>query len=201
MKSATVRSSRPYRMVARAESALATGERILDAAVEVFWESPTAQVSLEEVARRAGVSVQTVIRRFGGREGLVTAAGEREARRVREQREQAAVGDVHGAVRVLVDHYEELGERVLRMLSEEPRVPGLHEIADRGRALHRQWCARVFAPALAGRSGIERDRRLAQLVTVCDVYTWKLLRLDCGLSRRQTELALIELLQPLLEES
>jgi AcrR family transcriptional regulator len=188
-------------MVARAESAAATGERILDAAVEVFWELPTTQVSLEEVARRAGVTVQTVIRRFGGREGLFTAAGEREAERVRRQREQAAVGDVHGAVRVLVDHYEELGERVLRMLSEEQRVPGLREIADRGRALHRQWCAQVFAPALAERSGAARDRRLAQLVAVCDVYTWKLLRLDCGLSRRQTELALIELLQPMLGES
>jgi AcrR family transcriptional regulator len=188
-------------MVARAESAAATGDRILDAAVEVFWELPTDQVSLEEVARRAGVTVQTVIRRFGGREGLFTAAGEREAERVRRQREQATVGDVDGAVRVLVDHYEELGERVLKMLSEEERVPGLRAIADRGRVLHRQWCARVFAPALMGRSGVERERRLAQLVAVCDVYTWKLLRRDAGLSRRQTELALVELLQPMLEEA
>jgi AcrR family transcriptional regulator len=201
MKSATTGSSRPYRMVARAESAAATGERILDAAVEVFWELPAAQVSLEEVARRAGVTVQTVIRRFGGREGLFTAASEREAERVRQQREQATAGDLHGAARVLVDHYEELGERVLRMLSEEQRVPGLREVADRGRTLHRQWCARVFAPALAGRSGVERDRRLAQLMAVCDVYTWRVLRLDCGLSRRQTELALVELLQPMLEGS
>lgn len=200
MKS-TLGSRRPYRMGARAESTAATGERILDAAVEVFWEQPTNQVSLEEVARRAGVTVQTVIRRFGGREGLFTAAGEREADRVRQQREQAAVGDLHGAVGVLVDHYEELGERVLRILSEELRVPGLREIADRGRTLHREWCGRVFAPALAARSGVERDRRLAQLVAVCDVYTWKLLRLDSGLSRRQTELALVELLQPMLEES
>ena len=194
-------SRRPYRMIARAESAAATGERILDAAVQVFWELPGDQLSLEEVARRAGVTVQTVIRRFGGRDGLLAAAGEREAERVSRQREQATVGDVAGAVRVLVDHYEELGERVLKMLSEEERVPGLRDIADRGRALHRQWCARVFAPALARRSSVERDRRLAQLVAVCDVYTWKLLRLDCGLSRRQTELALIELLVPMLEES
>ena len=196
-----VGARRPYRMVARAESAAATGERILDAAVQVFWELPGDQLSLEEVARRAGVTVQTVIRRFGGRDGLLAAAGEREAERVSRQREQAPVGDVAGAVRVLVDHYEELGERVLKMLSEEERVPGLREIADRGRALHRQWCARVFAPALGRRSGVERERRLAQLVAVCDVYTWKLLRLDCGLSRRQTELALVELLVPMLEES
>jgi AcrR family transcriptional regulator len=192
-------SRRPYRMVARAESAAATRERILDAAVAVFWEMPGEQVSLDEVARQAGVAVQTVIRRFGGRDGLFAAAAEREAERVRRQRDQAPVGDAAGAVRVLVDHYESLGDRVLRLLAEEERVPGLGEIADRGRVLHREWCARVFAPALEGRVGAERRRRLAQLVAICDVYTWKLLRRDAGLSRRQTELALVELLEPLLE--
>lgn len=196
-----VGSPRPYRMVARAESAAATSERILDAAVELFWELPTDQISLEEVARRAGVTVQTVIRRFGSKEGLLAMGGEREAERVRSQRQQAPAGDVPGAVRVLVDHYEELGERVLKLLAEEERVPGLGALADRGRVLHRQWCERVFAPSLAARTGVERRRRLAQFVTVCDVYTWKLLRLDGRLSRRQTELALIELLSPMLEES
>jgi AcrR family transcriptional regulator len=188
-------------MVARAEAAAATGERILDAAVEVFWESLGGQASLEEVAHRAGVSVQTVIRRFGGRDGLMAAAVEREAQRVVEQRELAPVGDAPGAVRILVDHYEELGDRVLKMLSEEDRVPALREIADRGRQLHREWCERVFAPALEGLTGVDRERRLAQLVAICDVYTWKLLRRDAGLSRRQTELAMVELLKPIMEGS
>jgi len=186
-------------MVARAASAAATGERILDSAVELFWELPGEQVSLDEVARRAGVTVQTVIRRFGGREGLFAAAAEREVERVRAQRDEAPVGDVAGAVRVLVDHYEAFGDRVLRLLAEEERVPRLRELAEQGRAYHRDWCARVFAFALDGRAGVERRRRLAQLVAVCDVYTWKLLRRDARLSRRQTELALVELLEPLLE--
>lgn len=194
-----VQGRRPYRMVARAEAAAATAERILDAAVEVFWEQPTTEVSLEEVARRAGVTVQTVIRRFGGREGLAAAAAERESDRVRRQRAQAPVGDVTTAVKVLVEHYEAYGDGVLRMLAEEGRMPSLHEIADRGRALHRDWCERVFEPALVGLSGPDRRRRLAQLISVCDVYTWKLLRRQAGLSRRQTELALVELLNRLLE--
>jgi AcrR family transcriptional regulator len=192
---------RPYRMAARAEAAAATAERIVDAAVELFWELPTDRISLDEVAGRAGVSVQTVIRRFGGKEGLLAAAGEREADKVRSQRDQAPVGDAAGAVRVLVDHYEMLGDRVLKLLAEEERVPALREIADRGRTLHREWCARVFAPVLIDLVGVERQRRLAQLVAICDVYTWKLLRRDAGLSRRQTELALGELLNPILEES
>jgi AcrR family transcriptional regulator len=188
-------------MVARAEAAAATRERILGAAVEAFWESPGGQISLEEVARRAGVSVQTVIRRFGGRGGLIAAAGEREAGRVGEQRSRAPVGDPVGAVANLVEHYEETGDRVVKMLAEEDRVPPLHEIAERGRELHRRWCARVFAPLLEGRTGVERERRLAQLVAICDVYTWKLLRRDAGLSRRQTELAMVELLEPIMKGS
>jgi AcrR family transcriptional regulator len=190
-------SPRVYRMGARADAAAATGERILDAAVELFWEQPTDTFSLDDVAHRAGVTVQTVIRRFGGREGLIAAAVARESERVRTQRDDAPVGDVAVAVRVLVEHYEQTGQRVLRMLAEQSRIPTLAAIVDSGRALHRQWCGRVFAPALAGRSGVDRQRRLAQLVAVCDVYMWKLLRLDAGLSRRQTELALVELLTPI----
>jgi AcrR family transcriptional regulator len=186
-------------MVARAESAAATGERILDAAIAVFWESPYEAMTLDEVARRAGVTVQTVIRRFGGRGGLFAAAAERETERVRAQRFQAPVGDAAGVVRVLLDHYEAMGDRVLRLLAEEHRADELRAIADGGRAFHREWCARVFAPALERLEGAARPRRLAQLVAVCDVYTWKLLRRDSGLSRRQTELALVELLEPLLE--
>jgi AcrR family transcriptional regulator len=196
-----IASGRPYRMVARAESAAATGERILDAAVEAFWEPPVGQASLDEVARRAGVSVQTVIRRFGGRDGLLAAAVEREGERVGSQRDEAPAGDVAGAVRVLVEHYESMGDRVLAMLAEEQRTPALREIADTGRASHRDWCARVFAAALEPHTGGERRRRLAQLVAICDVYMWKLLRRDAGLSRRQTEVALVELLEPLMEGS
>jgi AcrR family transcriptional regulator len=190
---------REYRMTARAESVSETGERILDAATEVFWERPSDQVSLDEVAARAGVSVRTVIRRFGGKEGLFAAAAARELGRTRDERDHAPVGDLAAAVAVLVAHYEEAGERVLKLLAEEARVPGLSAIVDSGRALHRDWCAKVFAPALSGLRGAERRRRLAQLVAVCDVYMWKLLRHDARLGRGQVELALVELLRPLVE--
>jgi AcrR family transcriptional regulator len=188
-------------MTARAESAAQTGERILDAAVELFWERPTDRLSLEDVAGRSGVSVQTVIRRFGGKEGVLVAAVEREGRRVQVQRGTAPVGDVASAVRVLVDHYEEMGDGVLRMLAAEPQLPGLTPIIDRGREVHKQWCIRVFAPSLEARRGVDRARLLAQLVAVCDVRTWQLLRRDGRLSARQTERALVELLEPLMEGS
>jgi AcrR family transcriptional regulator len=192
---------RPYRMGVRAEATAETGERILAAAATVFWERPSDQISLEEVSRRAGVSVRTVIRRFGGKEGLLAAGVARELQRTRTERDAAPVGDIAAAVAVLVEHYEVTGDRVLKLLAEEQRLSSLSEIVDLGRALHRDWCARVFAPVLAGLGGVDRRRRLAQLVALCDVSTWKLLRRDAGLSRSQTELALVELLNPMVEGS
>jgi hypothetical protein len=46
---------------------------------------------------------------------------------------------------------------------------------------------RTFAPLLVGLGGNARKRRVLALIVATDVYTWKLLRLDLGLSRAQTE--------------
>jgi AcrR family transcriptional regulator len=190
-------AQRPYRMTARAEQAAATGERIVAAAIALLWERASTEIPLDLVAERAGVSVQTVLRRFGSKDGLLAAAADRQRRDIQNQRDGAPVGDVRGAVAVLFDHYEEVGVKVLTLLSEERRVPELARIADEGRAYHRAWCARVFAPALAGLGAEDHDRRLAQLVAVCDVSMWKLLRIDARLPRPEGERALVELLEPL----
>ena len=139
-------------------------------------------------------SLTTVIRRFGSKERLIEAAAEEANRRVLRQRDQAPVGDVEGAVRNLVDHYEEWGDGVLRLLAQEERVPAFRAVTDTGRALHYEWVERTFAPLLAGRAGTSRRRLLAELIAVCDVYFWKLLRRDLGLSREQTELAIREVI-------
>ena len=185
-------------MTNRAESASATAERILDAVTELFWERPTDQVVLRDVAERAGVTVQTVLRKYGDKEALLAAAADRAMSRTDAER-AVSPGDVDTAIEVLLDHYETTGAKALRLLAEEDTSPTLAEFAERGRAYHRDWCRRVFATALAPLAGVARERRLAQLVAVCDVYTWKLLHLDAGLSRRQTQIALHELLGPLLD--
>ena len=183
-------------MVARATSTEATGERILDASVELFWERLSDQIRLDDVAAKAGVTVQTVIRRFGSKEQLLAAAVEREVGRAVEQRSQVTPGDVPGAIANLVEHYETTGDKALRLLAEEERSQMIKEIVELGRAHHRKWCEQAFGPFLTGLSGVDLRRRLAQFVTICDVYTWKLLRLDQQLSRTQTERAIIEMLAP-----
>jgi AcrR family transcriptional regulator len=188
---------RTYVMRDRARTTAATGERILEAATQQFIEGPFSQLTLGAVAKRADVTVQTVIRRFGDKEGLVAAAAQRGQRAILPQRDRAPVGDVAAIVETLVDHYEAAGDLALRLLAEEGSSTQIAAITSDGKGYHRAWCARVFAPALDGLTGAERERRLAQLVAVCDVYTWKLLRRDAGLSRRQVAIALRELLEPL----
>jgi AcrR family transcriptional regulator len=192
---------REYHMAARADAARATAERIIDALVSLFLEQPLDQIRLADVAERAGVTVQTVIRRFESKNGLVVAATQHLMAQVGVQRSDVIPGDVAGAVANLVDHYERDGDLALRLLAEEPAIPELGSITDAARDLHRQWCTTVFAPTVDRLTGIQRKRRLAQLVAVCDVYVWKLLRRDAGLSRAQTELALIEMLTPLTQEA
>ncbi len=183
---------RRYRMGARAEAAEETRRRILEAVIELHMERYYDQVSLDDVAGRAGVTVQTVLRRFGSKDQLIDAASELVRGRVLSQRGAAPVGDVAGAVENLVDHYEEQGESVLRLLAQEDRVPAFRRATDMGRVLHREWVERTFAPFLAERRGEARERLLAQLAAACDVYVWKVLRKDMGLSREQTELAIRE---------
>jgi AcrR family transcriptional regulator len=192
---------RPYRQRARADAAAETGRRILEATIELHRERFFDQVSLEDIAERAGVTVRTVIRRFGNKERLIEAAAEEGTRQIMHQRYQASVGDVEDAVSNLVDHYEEWGDTALRLLAQEERVTAFRSITDAGRAFHQEWVERTFAPLLAKRPGEERRRLLAELIAVCDVYFWKLLRRDLGLSREQTELAIRETILALKGEA
>jgi AcrR family transcriptional regulator len=177
-----------------AAAAGATHARILATATELFLARRYEQVSLEDVATHAGVTVQTVLRRFGSKEGLVAAAAEIGLEQVRVQRNLAPIGDVAGAVHNLVDHYEEWGDRVVRMLAQEEQVPAFGKVAEAGRDLHRHWVERTFAPWLRAPPAV-RARRLAQLIAVTDVQVWKLLRRDQCLPRSATETVLVELVQ------
>src|SRR5215208_1022210 len=170
-------SRRAYRSPVRAAAAAATGERIVEAALARFSAQPYEEVALEDVARDAGVAVRTVIRRFGSKDGLLTAVAER----VMTQRNEAPVDDVPAAVRNVLEHYEEWGDRTLRMIAQEDRIPAIKRHIDGGRALHRDWVERTFAPLVDDYEGDERERRVLALVAATDLYVWKLLRRDLGL--------------------
>jgi AcrR family transcriptional regulator len=184
-------------MATRAAAVEATRERILDAACDAFLASWYDDVTLRDLAAAADVALQTVVNHFGTKEALYGAAVERISDAIEARRYDVEPGDVEGAVAALIDDYDRTGDFTLRTLAEEGRLAVVEPGLARGRRGHQDWVEHIFPAALSGLRGQARQRRVAQLVAVTDVYTWKLLRRDKGLSRDQTILALCELVEAL----
>src|SRR5687767_8409912 len=149
----SVGQTRSYRMEVRAEAARATEHRVLEVAAGLFGEKPYEDVTLGEVAERAGVASRTVIRRFGSKESLFVQAMERAGESAESYRDTAPVGDVVAAVHHLVVQYEQWGTSRLRLLSQEDRIPIVAQNVEHGRRYHQSWVERTFAPLLTGLRG------------------------------------------------
>ena len=186
--------TRTYRQTRRADTTERTRATILTAAQAAFRADPVGDPSLEAVAERAGVSTRTVIRQFGSKEGLMTAAIEGGIAASATDRRVAA-GDVEGAVRKLADHYEADGDEVILWLSLADRLPHVRLITERGAEMHVEWVEAVFSPDLDGLPRTARRARVAALAAALDVYTWHLLRRREGLGREATRDAIRALVE------
>jgi AcrR family transcriptional regulator len=193
-----MKRARPYTMTARAESAARTGERIVAATKELFVEKVIAEITLADIAARSGVTVQTILRRFGDKDSVFASAIAHFSDEVDAQRSQALPNALDDVIANLIEHYEEWGPVMLKMLAEEFASPAIEEKVAGGKAYHRTWCETMFSDSLTNLSKADRARRLAQLVAVCDIRTWELLRISSALSRNQTRRALREMLEPLI---
>ena len=186
-------------MRARAESAQATRERIVGAMVELLLERWYDEVTLRDLAKAAGVALQTIVNHFSNKEGVLAATLEdpRLAAAFGGDRYELPPGDVRVAVDALVDSYERAGDATIRLLALESRLPSLARLLAFGRDSHRQWVQDSFPAALDGLAGAERERRIVLLVCATDVYTWQILRRDQNLTRDQTTDAMVELVEAL----
>jgi AcrR family transcriptional regulator len=193
-----MKTQRPYLQRARAEASEATHRRIMDALAELVGERSTMTIQLADVAERAGVSVQTILRRFGSRDGLFdqTLASQRTA--VESERE-APAGEPRQALRILMDHYEQRGDGVVALLAQESTDERVRHIVTVGRGVHRRWVESVFAPWLHGAAEAERNERVRLLIVATDVYVWKLLRRDLTLPRPEAEAHMLRLVHGLLD--
>jgi AcrR family transcriptional regulator len=191
---------RPYRQTARAEAAEETARRIALAFGNLLHERWFEDVTLDEVASRAGVTVRTILRRFGGKEGLLGSYIDYIGPEIAEVR-TAPPGDVEGAVARIIDLYETLGDGVIRNLAQELRFAALRPPIERGRQEHRKITEASYARWLEGLNTKERRRMIDALVVATDVYTWKLVRRDMGRSRAETEAVMLGLVTAILDRS
>jgi AcrR family transcriptional regulator len=187
-------TTRTYRQTRRADATERTRAAILGAVGELFREDPGHEPSLETVAARAEVSTRTVIRQFGSKEGMLEAAIAAEVGAAEVVR-HAEPGDVAGAVRSIVTHYEGMGDEVMRWLGLAERLPTVRRVTEAGVETHLAWVEEVFAPDLEGLSRTARKARRAALATATDVYVWHLLRRRERLGREATERAMLAMVE------
>jgi AcrR family transcriptional regulator len=198
MKSNGSSGTRPYRQGARAEAAEATGSAIVDAFVGRLMRQWYDEITLDLIARDAGVTVQTVVRRFGGKEGLLGEAARALTVQI-ESRRAAPAGNLERRVRHLIADYEQVGDAVIRLLALEPRHKALTVLLNHGRARHREWVAGLIAERLKRLGPAAREGMLDALVIVTDAYAWKLLRRDMGRSVPEAAAAMHRMIVAVLD--
>jgi len=190
-------NKRPYRMSARADTANATAERLLEAAWRHFATRPYEQVRLREIRRRGrghGADAAPAFSFQGRAAGrclrVVRPAGDRQpaprAGRGHRRGARAALRPLRGA----------------RSGGPQDALPGGPSTRDQTDDRRR---TRLPSPlgaddirAPAGRlSGKPYERRLAAILLATDLLAWKLLRQDMRLDRERSEQVIAEMIQSL----
>jgi AcrR family transcriptional regulator len=187
-------ATRPYRQGRRAEAAEARTAAIREAALALFVERPFDQITLAEVAERAGVGVQTLIRRVQTKDGLIRMVDEWVAAAIGAARGEPDSSDPDVVAAAVARQYEGFGALIDRALRQEDTSPSLAESARGGRAAHRAWIETAFADEIA-RGGPELT---GQLIGLCGVELWLVLRRDGGLTADQTRDTVAHLIRSVL---
>lgn len=190
-------SKRAYKQGARAEAAARTAQAIV-AALRTFLETEWYNdVSLERIAQAAGTTVQTILRHFGSKEGVLEAVALNLESEITHRR-TVAPGDVDGAIAVVVEDYEVLGDMVLRFLAQEDRISAIRKVTDFGRANYRRWVRETFEPYFDGLAPDSQEWLNDGLVVALDIYVWKLIRRDRGRSAQDVRAYMKQLVDAMI---
>ena len=193
-----MKGRRTYTMAARAEAVASTRETIVREATQLFFDHAFEDVTLADIARAAGVSHQTVLNHFASKAGVVLAVAELISTETTDIRNRAVPGDVPGAVHLLVGEYERFGDANFRWAATAERFDVVNDALDVGRASHQAWLDTMFGGRLPS-TPTARRRAVNALHAATDVYSWKLLRRDLGLSRAETERTIVQLVEGILD--
>lgn len=181
-------------MVARKSQVEETRRRIMEATLELWVEQPYDLMTLDTIAERAGTTRQTIIRHFGTKDDLATAAGEWRGAQIAAW-DHGSEEDPGGALERLVARYEEFGDANARLGDLEGRFAFADESLARGRRNHRAWLQEIFAPSIEAAADEDRRRLVDALYAATDVHVWKLLRRDFGRSQEATRSVIATLVE------
>ena len=113
-----VKSRKAYDMSRRRAASARRRRRVLDTAAELFLTHGYAATTVAAVAERAGVSVETIYKSFGGKTGLVRALIDESLEGVEpepaEQRSDRAAAAAAGDPRAIISAWTTIGRDVVR---------------------------------------------------------------------------------------
>ena len=194
--------TRSYEQKARAEAAAETRKRILDAVIEQLRKAPAKRVSVDAVAKTAGVSRSTVYLVFGSRTGLFDAVAEEvyeragyprllEAVRVPKARDTLRGGISEGVH--MFAAYRDVFRALHSMQELEPEaVGGAIGRIEEQRAEGMMWLARRLSRQKQLQPGIKIKEAAHVLWIATSFDAFDLLYKGRGLSADETARTLVE---------
>jgi len=205
-----------YDNSARAAAARATRTRVLAAAREAFLTRGYAGTTIREVAQAAGVSQETVYKRFGGKAGLlkdvydVAMAGDEEpvpisarpeAIAVRDAADPAAAAAAYARLAgFLTGRAGPLMRIVLSARGGDPDLDAFMATVDKERLVGATSAVNAWAERGWLRRGLDADRARDVLWTLNSPAVWVLLG-ERGWSRPEYEAWIAEGLLALILEA
>ena len=190
-----LKTTRKYKMGVRAKAAETTSEEIIRVVGELWMKYSIHEITLHMVAQNAGVTVMTILRKYGSKEGLFEAAIRADTAGIQDVRKESQAGNIIQSISILMKEYEYAGPAVIRTLAVENDLPVAAKILKKGRELHKEWCKRIFAQYLPVSNDKEYKIMLGSFYAATDIYKWKLLRKDLGYSEEETEKIFIKTVQ------
>ena len=194
--------TRKYDSSKRKAQAEARREKILKSAAKLLAENQKDEFRLEDVAQEAGVSVQTILRAFGSKDGLLVKTLEYEAPAALDFSvySNIKIEDLDQLVTTLFKIYEKIGDLVIHALAHEHRSPEFQKSLDVGRDFHKALVSGAFGIYIHRRPLSERSVLFHALLTATDIYMWKILRRDEVLSFDASVATVVLTLKSLIQE-
>ncbi|SFS12290.1 TetR/AcrR family transcriptional regulator [Yoonia litorea] len=169
---------RRYQQTNRAAAVVKTQRAVMKAFVDLWRQEDLDKVTLQAIADQSGVTVQTIIRHFGSKEGLLDKVIADRASGIEDARQLDADADLRTQIDTLVAHYDADGEAVLRTLAVIHTSPAAAKVVAHGQAFHRQWCHELLALYSGATVDEVTQLELDAVVAATDLLVWKLLRRD-----------------------
>ncbi|MFB6340195.1 TetR/AcrR family transcriptional regulator [Saccharicrinis sp. FJH62] len=177
---------RSYNNTRRAKEAGNTKNKIIKTVGLLWTKHSLKDITLEMIAKESGVTIRTILRKFGSKEMLLEECVSLDAPDIMHGRETVIVGDVDQTLQTLLSNYESMGEAAVRTINLEPELDIARKIGEEGRKKHREWCARMFAPYLPKPDTSHYETDLTAFIACTEIYLWKLMRKDLKMGEEQT---------------